>query len=332
MKRIIQSIAVIVLSGLILVGCQTDKVAPKENGGAPSLAGAAGDPHPALDTVCQTSDTLFMVREDNGSFVVDKCFGLGGVLIACPTGQMPWGYLIAREGYIGTDNVVDFDFSMAPGWYCDFNRWKFGLNNNFLFDLNGIPVIGNDWSTEIVNPVQNKWKIRIPVNTMPAPSFEIALNVSAVRLNLFGAVTAGSTTSLWGKNRNWNVTSGSAQSTSPWLMHFTPFRCMEPAPVPTDSTISGGACNKCESSSYLYFTTTNPNCVDVNSCKELSNVVLRDCNGVDYKYDGLSGHDGSFCHPSGLPIATVWVKSGCFQSNDGPGYGRRFENPFDVCN
>jgi hypothetical protein len=331
MKRIIQSIALFFLMGLVLVSCQTDKVNPNNSGG-PSIAGAAGDPHPALDTVCQTGDTMFLVNELTGSLQIDKCFGLGGVPIVCAPNQMNWGYMIAREGYVNNTNVVDFDFSMAPGWYCNFNRWKFGLNNDFLFDNLGRPIIGTDWSLEVVNPALNKWKVRVDVSSTPTPAFEIALNVSAVKLNLFGQPTTGSETSLWGRNRLWNVTGNDYASASQWLLHFRPFRCLETPPVPQDTTLAGGTCAKCESSNYVYFTETNSNCVDVNSCKDLSNVVLRDCNGVDYKFDGLNGHTGSFCHPSGNPVTVVWVKSGCYTSGDGPGYGRRFNNPFNVCN
>jgi hypothetical protein len=61
-------------------------------------------------------------------------------------------------------------------------------------------------------------------------------------------------------------------------------------------------------------------------------VVLADCNGTRYKFDNLNqGNSGTFCHPSGLPVATVWIKAGCFLSGQGPGYGRRFDAPCDYC-
>lgn len=73
--------------------------------------------------------------------------------------------------------------------------------------------------------------------------------------------------------------------------------------------------------------------VTVTSDKDLSNVVVKDCPGVEYKYDNLNqGMTGTFTHPSGEPITTVWVKSGNNHSDDGPGYGERFDNPNkDVC-
>ena len=64
--------------------------------------------------------------------------------------------------------------------------------------------------------------------------------------------------------------------------------------------------------------------VYVESDKDLSNVVLKFCNGTpDYKFDNLSGLTGTFSYQS-LELAGVWVKSGCNQSGDGPGYGEFF--------
>ena len=66
--------------------------------------------------------------------------------------------------------------------------------------------------------------------------------------------------------------------------------------------------------------------VKVQSSKDLSNVVIKYCDGsTDYKFDGLSGLERTFSG-SGKTIAGVWVKSGCNQSGDGPGYGVFFGN------
>ena len=92
-----------------------------------------------------------------------------------------------------------------------------------------------------------------------------------------------------------------------------------------NGTCDGGA-NNCEASISVFWDCTNPSCVFVTSCKDLSNVVLRDCAGDDYKFEFNSSQDtATICHSSGLPISTVWVKSGCFLSGDGPGYGLRFD-------
>ncbi len=65
--------------------------------------------------------------------------------------------------------------------------------------------------------------------------------------------------------------------------------------------------------------------VFVQSSKDLSNVVLKYCcgGGPDYKYDSLSGRQGTFSGGT-KQLAGVWVKSGCNQSGDGPGYGQFF--------
>ena len=69
--------------------------------------------------------------------------------------------------------------------------------------------------------------------------------------------------------------------------------------------------------------------VTPTSTKELSNVVIKFCDGSeDYKYDGLSGYSDTFGEEFGKGIAGVWVKSGCNSSGDGPGYGEFFSNPY----
>lgn len=229
MKRFIQSVAAVAMAGLVLVGCQSDNVVPQENkNGNPNLAGALGDPHPMLDTLCQSSDTLWLWREDNGSPVVDKCFGYGGVPVACsPTQQLKWGGLVMNEGYLNNENFIDCNFWMAPGWFCNFNNWEFGVTNSFTFDQNGIPVVTNDWSNLIVNPVANKWQLRLAVADLPTGEFDLALRVGAVKLNLFGATIPGSATTLWGRNAKWDNTASNSASNSQWVMHFAPARCLE---------------------------------------------------------------------------------------------------------
>jgi hypothetical protein len=64
--------------------------------------------------------------------------------------------------------------------------------------------------------------------------------------------------------------------------------------------------------------------VYVVSDKDLSNVVLKFCDGSsDYKFDNLSGLTGTFTYLA-KELAGVWVKSGCNESGDGPGYGEFF--------
>lgn len=64
--------------------------------------------------------------------------------------------------------------------------------------------------------------------------------------------------------------------------------------------------------------------VYVESSKNLSNVVVQYSDGTTQKYDNLSGKTGVF-GSGAKTITRVWVKSGCNDSGDGPGYGERFE-------
>jgi hypothetical protein len=77
--------------------------------------------------------------------------------------------------------------------------------------------------------------------------------------------------------------------------------------------------------------------VTANSTKDLSNVVLLFCDGTTQKYEGLSGTVGTFQgteSSAGKCIVGIWIKSGCNQSDDGPGYGEYVANgsvPADCC-
>ena len=164
MKSLKKTLVSVFVLALLLTACSPENVSPQYgNNEPPKLSGSAEDPHPALDTVCQIADTVFFVREDNGSAVIDKCFGFGGVPIACPPNQMRWGYLEMLEGYLQDTNYVDCDFTMAPGWYCNFDNWLFGISTSYQFDNNGIPLITSDWGSRVVNPVQNRWHLRVRV-------------------------------------------------------------------------------------------------------------------------------------------------------------------------
>lgn len=93
-----------------------------------------------------------------------------------------------------------------------------------------------------------------------------------------------------------------------------------------DTTVTAGVCSGCKASVSVRFNGCT-NSVYVTSCKDLSNVVLEMCDGTRHKYDNLDGHSGTFNSPNGLNIVRVWVKSGCYMSGDGPGYGWRVEGP-----
>lgn len=67
----------------------------------------------------------------------------------------------------------------------------------------------------------------------------------------------------------------------------------------------------------------------VTSSKDLSNVVLRFSNGSTQKFEGLTGTTGTFAGTgsyAGKEITRCWIKSGTYESGEGPGYGERFED------
>ena len=74
--------------------------------------------------------------------------------------------------------------------------------------------------------------------------------------------------------------------------------------------------------------------VHVEAEKELSNVVLAFEDGEHEKWDDLDldpdrVYEGDFWGTGdneGKTIVTVWVKAGCNDSGDGPGYGERFDS------
>jgi hypothetical protein len=70
--------------------------------------------------------------------------------------------------------------------------------------------------------------------------------------------------------------------------------------------------------------------VYVTSTKDLSNVVLKFEDGTRQKFDGLSGYSGTFSGTgdnAGKTIVGVWIKSGCYKSGEGPGYGEYIADP-----
>lgn len=70
-----------------------------------------------------------------------------------------------------------------------------------------------------------------------------------------------------------------------------------------------------------------PNTAAVQSSKDISNVVILDCAGNEYKIESPSTN--IFTDEDG--IVTIWVKAGDNHSGDGPGYGQRFDNEEAEC-
>jgi hypothetical protein len=97
-----------------------------------------------------------------------------------------------------------------------------------------------------------------------------------------------------------------------------------------DVTVSGQDAAGCRPHIEVTFNASGTS-VEIVSTKDLSNVVLEFEDGSHYKFDNLNqGPTGTFQglgEHAGKTIVGVWVKSGCNQSGDGPGYGERFNAP-----
>src|SRR5690606_4616801 len=97
-----------------------------------------------------------------------------------------------------------------------------------------------------------------------------------------------------------------------------------------DETVVGQSASGCSPQVTVTFHGDQTS-VSIQSTKDLSNVVLEYADGAHQKFDGLNqGQTGTFQGTganSGKMITGLWVKSGCNQSGDGPGYGERFDSP-----
>jgi hypothetical protein len=339
MKIFSKSAIAMALLSVALFSCENNQVAPEANkGGAPDLAAATGDPHPAPDLICTTPITFELANEGTGSLTVDKCVS-AGVIGACTT-TISWGTVKYYVGVDYVDGVFDngddkeygiFDISLPTNWYVEAVNVK-ASNESAPFNMNGIiPGVDGSWYSVTVNPVENKYQVRIPVYELPSLWYLYAARISVVRQNLLSQVIAGSQTKLWLHNSNWNdVASASYNGISPFLVGNTATSCLTPIVTNEENTVTTGECRGCRSQVSVTF--TNCESVNVTSCKDLSNVVLGFDDCTTYKYDNLTGTTGSYTAPAGKKIIAVWVKSGCYQSGDGPGFGWRVDNPNNCAN
>lgn len=71
------------------------------------------------------------------------------------------------------------------------------------------------------------------------------------------------------------------------------------------------------------------NDIYVVSTKDISNVVLQFSDGTLQRFEGIRGKTGAFTGTgtyANKRIVRCWVKSGTYESGEGPGYGERFED------
>jgi hypothetical protein len=224
-----------------LFGCQSESVAPGAGGAdGKNVAGAMGDIHPAMDSVCHWSDTIYFQGAD-GSLTINKC-GWEDELpapIACATPQERWGYMRISNGYAfdngGLTEWVGVEFALPYGWYCQTNSWKFAAVGGIAIDQNtGKPTAGNDWSVVQYAAVRGEWKIALPMAQMPNQNaFELACKLLVSPIDINGAPLAAYTTNLWAAK------SSPAVGANPFVLDFTPVHCMGGAacPAPAAATV-----------------------------------------------------------------------------------------------
>jgi hypothetical protein len=245
MKHFTKSILVVLGVAALLFGCQPDGVKPKGDNGN-DIAGAAGDVHPTLDTVCKYSDTVFF-RSNDGSYNINKC-GYWDELptpVACDGPQEKWGFLQMYNGYLmgansqANSHWLDVSFSIAYGWYCDFNAWEFTIANGITIDPNtGFPSTGQgtDWNTAVNNPPRAEWKVQVLVNSLPTPCFDLACKLSLVPIDVNGLPLEGYRTEVRAINRNWDVEGDPEQANNEFAIHYCPFGCLDNNVGPVTTT------------------------------------------------------------------------------------------------
>ena len=314
----IKLIALAVVFGLW--SCTTENVNPNNgdtaNNNAPTLAGSA-NVHPSIDPECGARKEYAMMDESGGTDV--NYFGPFGINPGTPT---PWGEI----SVVNSDGAVYIEANMAFGWYVKNMDVYMGPESELPME-NGLPKKEGSWSVRPVSPIVNFTQIQIPFSEINANSqncFAWACNLEVVKLDFFSGEDPASVTSLWIRNEDWNNPDAPEANTgSAAVMNFCIASC-----GPQITTITGGNCQGCESENTVEF--TNCESASVSSCKDLSNVVLLFTDNTFQKYDGLTAKTGTFEGTGandGKDIARVYVKSGCYQSGDGPGWGLRFDSP-----
>lgn len=303
---------------LALWGCSPDQVSP--NGSAnvqdlPSLQGDEG-PHPVLFPQCSATEVADLAKLD-GEKTVD---GSG----------VDWGNIKVYNGANENgDEVLAVDYTLATNWYIAEIVTFFGDPATVQTEPNGMPIIDGSWAVAPVNPVINAYQTRTILNGLPDNNTLMArVKVGQLDWIAFdGSLDASTIQYLWVWNDDHSDSTSHRNSSSQFELPWTIQWCN--VSTPQGVTLVQGDCNKCESENTVTFA---GDClsIDVTSCKNLSNVVLVYDDCTWQKFDGLSSKTGTFSGTgsnAGKVISHAYIKSGCFKSNEGPGFGLRFNGP-----
>ncbi len=239
MKTIVKSMAVALAVSLALFGCRPDKVGPNDAENDKHIAGMENE-HATLDTICKYADSVHFHSVPSthaginfpASDLVNKCASPNQPsAFLCTTQQQRWGSFVIYNGYEYILNQppkhwLDIDFNLASLWQCSLTDWDFYTGTLIPIDANtGFPVLGTDWSLSL-SPARNQWKLRIPVEELPLPCFEMACRLSVHRLKN-NSILPGSVTTLWSQNPNWNNTNSEFESSSIFTIRYCPFACLD---------------------------------------------------------------------------------------------------------
>lgn len=334
----------------VMFSCAPDKVAPStEQNQQPEFAGAVGDPHPRLDPTCGDSADIYLVSED-GNRTVNRCFRgplQGYAQFPCPPGQQDWGKVTIMNGL----QTLVANFSLAPGWYVDQSNSEFSTASSFQFN-NGIPVPSNDWTSQNINPVENKWQMSVQMDSIGLACFDIAIRLTILKLNIYSAVVPNSPTVVWGYSEEWNdQESNRYNGISPFLTHWCRSYCPEqwPAAQAECKTIYTGSSNlpNCATiapsisgtqGAVYYQWSTGATTPSINVCPTATTtytVSVNDDGGNLFVNDitvnvvdaacGNNNRKVSVCHvPPGNPSN---VQTICIDWNGVPAHVARFRSP-----
>lgn len=98
--------------------------------------------------------------------------------------------------------------------------------------------------------------------------------------------------------------------------------CTQEVTVNVPTNMKSGSCSWCFAKVTMTPSASNPSLVTLSSCEKIKKVRLIDVNGTQFNMS-VNTKTGIWIHPSGLPVKTVKVKSGCTNKN--------FSHTFNLC-
>ena len=297
---------------LFVWSCETDNVQPNAGTTTSTPTIAADISSPVSDPIC-SDVAAFDMLDENGNDQIQYCG-----FLPCNGSEGPWGtvdvYNTATDLYI--------DITMSFGWYLKSFDWFAGSIPASSLN-NGIPQIGSDWTSGTLPVNTSSYRLSIPLNQLNG-CIDLGVHFVINKLDFFSGEDPASVTDVWLSNPDWNNPSTPDEnSASQYVAKWCIGSC-----GPVTLTLTDGECKKCDAEMTVTFNGCES--IDVSSCKDLSNVVLAYTDGSWEKFDNLSGQTGSFSPTTpnmGKEISHVYIKSGCFKSGEGPGFGRRFDGP-----